>query len=103
MVVHIDPASGAFVEPREGAVPVVLDGEVLNALSTSAQGLAETPSPVAGGGVMVDLRGRFQSTHVAVLDGEGRLTAPCRSGLPHARLAHGASGAAADSIAEVGP
>ncbi|MDH3197723.1 MAG: hypothetical protein OEO21_05730 [Candidatus Krumholzibacteria bacterium] len=84
MVVHIDPATGEFVEPRDGTVPVALDKEMLDALSTSAEGLVETPSPVPGGGVMVDLRGRFHSTHVAVVDGEGGLSATCHSGEPHA-------------------
>ena len=83
MVVHVDPVTGEFVEPRDGTVPVALDKETLNSLSTSAEGLAETPSPVPGGGVMVDLRGRFQSTHVAVVDGDGQLSATCHSGTPH--------------------
>jgi hypothetical protein len=84
MVVHIDPATGEFVEPRDGTVPVALDKETLDALSTSAEGLVETPSPVPGGGVMVDLRGRFHSTHIAVTDGAGGLSATCHSGAPHA-------------------
>lgn len=83
MVVHVDPVTGEFVAPGDGTVPVTLDKEMLNALSTSAEGLVETPSPVPGGGVMVDLRGRFQSTHIAVVDGDGRFSAACYSGAPH--------------------
>ena len=78
-VVHFDPATGKVVEPSIDSVPVEFPAEWQNALSTSAEGLVEVPSPVEGGGVMVDLRGRFRSAMVAVTDEDGNVTAPCVS------------------------
>lgn len=78
-VVHFDPATGKVVEPSPSAAPVTFGPEWRNSLSTSADGLVEERSPIPGGGVMVDLRGRFRSAMVAVTDGEGHVTAPCVS------------------------
>jgi hypothetical protein len=41
-----------------------------NALSTSHLGLVQVPSPVRGGGVIVDLQGRFRAPLLATV-GEG--------------------------------
>jgi hypothetical protein len=80
--IYIDAATGGIVSEPNGTAPVVLDPGVQNALSTSAEGLVETPSPVPGGGVMVELDGRFQNAMMATVDGGGEMTAPCVSGLP---------------------
>src|SRR5262245_57755342 len=62
MTVHVDPQTGALRrEPAAGTAPLQLSPQLQNALSTSHQGLVETPSPVPGGGIKVDLQGRFQS------------------------------------------
>jgi hypothetical protein len=45
-----------------------------DALSTSSEGLVETLSPVPGGGVKVDLQGRFRSPLIATQDAEGKIT-----------------------------
>jgi hypothetical protein len=81
-IVHIDPEMGIPADASPDAVPVVFDEELRNALSTSSEGLVEVPSPVPGGGIMVDLEGRFQNTFVAAVDESGRVGASCTSSLP---------------------
>ena len=81
-MVHIDPVTGQLADPGPGTRPVVFDARLQNALSTSPEGLEEVASPVEGGGTMVDLQGRFQSTMVSTVDENGVLRAPCFSGLP---------------------
>ncbi len=80
--IHIDPATGALVDPAPGMAPVIFDEALQNALSTSPEGLVEVASPVDGGGTMIDLQGRFQNTMVSTLDENGVVQAPCFSGLP---------------------
>jgi hypothetical protein len=50
------------------------------ALSTSSEGLVEEKSPVAGGGVMVNLQGRFQNAMTIAVDENGTVAAPCITG-----------------------
>ena len=72
MIIYIDPQTGAILnEPAPGTVPLQLTPKLQNALSTSHQGLVETPA--AGGGVKIDLQGRFQSPLVATIDANGNL------------------------------
>ena len=74
MIIHIDPQTGAILEgPAPGSVPMQMTPDLANALSTSHQGLQETPSPVLGGGVIVDLQGRFLSPLVGTIDADGNL------------------------------
>jgi hypothetical protein len=74
MIIYIDPQTGALLHaPAPGTVPLQLTPALRNALSTSHQGLVETPSAVPGGGVKVDLQGRFQSPLVATIDANGNL------------------------------
>jgi hypothetical protein len=74
--VAVDPATGQFVEPE-----TVTAGEAgktgLDALSRSDHGLVEEASPVPGGGVMVNLQGRFQNTFTATTDADGKLAIEC--------------------------
>jgi hypothetical protein len=70
------PAAGmrAYVDPRTGAlVPAPVPGAPPAApgFSRSAAGLVETRAP--GGGVMVNLQGRFQSPLVATVGPDGRV------------------------------
>ncbi|MGD8412940.1 MAG: hypothetical protein PVF33_01835 [Candidatus Latescibacterota bacterium] len=78
-VVEVDPATGQPAPTPEGAAPVIFDEEMRNRLSTSSQGLVEVPSPVPGGGTMVDLQGRFQHAFVATADDTGRVDVNCVS------------------------
>jgi hypothetical protein len=74
MTIHIDPLTGALLkEPAPRSLPLQLPPSLLNALSTSHQGLVEAPSPVPGGGVMVDLQGRFRSMLFATIGPDGRV------------------------------
>jgi hypothetical protein len=74
MIIHIDPQTGAILKgPAPGAVPLQLSPAVQNTLSTSHQGLAEVPSPFHGGGVKVDLQGRFRSPSFATIDSNGNV------------------------------
>jgi hypothetical protein len=74
MMIHVDPQTGAIVkEPAPGTVPLPLTPQLRNALSTSHQGLVEEVSPVPGGGIKIDLQGRFQSTLMATIDGDGKV------------------------------
>jgi hypothetical protein len=72
MIIYIDPQTGAILnEPAPGTVPLQLTPKLQNALSTSHQGLVETPA--AGGGVKIDLQGRFQSPLAVTIDANGNL------------------------------
>ena len=74
VTIHIDPQTGTILKgPAPGAVPLQLSPAVQNALSTSHQGLAEVPSPFHGGGVKVDLQGRFRSPSLATIDSNGNV------------------------------
>jgi hypothetical protein len=76
-VVHIDPATGRLASTPQGTAPAMFDEEMRNRLSTSSEGLVEKPSPVPGGGTMVDLQGRFQNAFVAAVNDSGRVEATC--------------------------
>lgn len=72
MTIYIDPQTGAILkEPAPGTAPLQLTSEILNALSTSDQGLVEVPLP--GGGFKLDLQGRFQSPLVGTIDANGKV------------------------------
>ena len=73
-MIYIDPRTGAFLkEPAPGTLPLQVSPQFLNSLSTSHEGLTEQPSTLPGGGVKVDLQGRFQSPFVATVDANGKL------------------------------
>lgn len=75
--VYIDPATGKLIpRPATPDQPQAVTGPgpittVPPELSTSAKGLQVVPNPKTGGGVMVDLQGRFQQRTTATLDAEG--------------------------------
>jgi hypothetical protein len=74
MIIHIDPQTGVFRrQPAPGTVPLQISPQTLNALSTSHQGLVEVPSSAPGGGIRVDLQGRFQSPLFATVDRDGKV------------------------------
>lgn len=71
--VYIDPQTGEFIqEPRQGQEALKITPEMQNATSTSSEGLVEEISPVPGGGVMIDLKGRFQSPLIITQDPAGK-------------------------------
>jgi hypothetical protein len=75
MKIYIDPQTGQLTtEEPAGAVPLQLSPAEANALSTSHQGLVESLSPAPGGGVILDLQGRFQNPIFATVDANGKVT-----------------------------
>ena len=73
-VVHFDE-SGQIIEEPQGAVDD-FNAALQQSINTSSEGLVEQATPV-GGGVMVDLEGRFESAATATVDANGNLVAPC--------------------------
>ena len=73
MKVYVDPQTGAIrQDPTPGLVPLQLSPQERNALSTSHRGLVEVPSLVPGGGVELDLQGRFQIPLIGTVDPDGK-------------------------------
>ena len=71
---YVDPQTGVVREgPAPGTVPPPLSPQEQNALSTSTEGLVQVPSPVPGGGVMLDLQGRFQSPLIGTIGADGKV------------------------------
>jgi hypothetical protein len=75
-VLHLDE-NGQIVEEPSNAASPDLNATLKEALNTSSEGLTVENSAVPGGGVFVDLQGRFQSTQIATVDPNGKVTAPC--------------------------
>jgi hypothetical protein len=74
MTIYIDPQTGEIrPDPAPGTVPLQLTPEQRNAFSTSHEGLVEVPSTEPGGGVKLDLQGRFQSPLVGTIDADGKV------------------------------
>ena len=57
-VVHLDDRGRPTTQVSR-ADRAQLDAAVSSSVNTSTEGLVERPSPVAGGGIIVDLQGRF--------------------------------------------
>lgn len=73
LTIFIDPQSGAIRStPAPGTVPLEIPPQQRATFSTSAAGLVEVPSPVPGGGVSVDLQGRFQSPLIVTVTPDGK-------------------------------
>src|SRR5262245_22126949 len=60
-----DPDTGEFIEPPPGAASA--EGPPPSSFSTSGDGLAETASPVPGGGVTVEVGDRFMNAMTATV------------------------------------
>ena len=74
MLIYIDPQTGQLLKgPAPGSIPLQLSPSLRNALSTSHQGLVAVPSSVPGGGVKVDLQGRFLSPLITTIDANGKV------------------------------
>ena len=72
MTVYIDPQTGAILsEPAPRSAPLRITPQERNAASTSHLGLTQEPASVPGGGVKLDLQGRFQSPMVVTIDANG--------------------------------
>lgn len=74
MTIHIDPQTGRILEqPAGGTAPFELTPELQKAVSTSHDGFVAVPSPIQGGGIIINLQGRFQNPLVATIDADGTL------------------------------
>ncbi len=74
MRVYIDPNTGEILEPPAGAPAAETPESLEKAFNTSSEGLVETPSPVPGGGIILDLQGRFRSPLVATQGADGKIS-----------------------------
>ena len=72
-ILNLDP-SGKFTPAQHASDVQVLLGD---AASQSQEGLVQENSPVKGGGVMVNLQGRFQNAMTMSIDANGQTSAPC--------------------------
>ena len=68
---HVDPMTGSLVAPPAGAPALELSPDLLQAFSTSGDGLVEVALP--DGTVRVRLDGRFMSATVATIDADGQV------------------------------
>ena len=76
--VTIDPDTGDFIDPPAAEQPA--RGQVAplaSALSSYHGDLVVVPSPTPGGGLMVDLRGRFQQVMKATIRPDGPPAVHC--------------------------
>jgi hypothetical protein len=69
--IHIDPQTGRRVAPSAPVAAMAVDP----AFGTSQQGLVELAAP--GGGVKVDLNGRFRSAATATVGADGKVAVDC--------------------------
>ena len=69
--IHVDPRTGKRVPRPAGAAAV----PPAPAFSTSHQGLVEKPAP--GGGIMIDLQGRFRNAATATVGADGTVHRDC--------------------------
>jgi hypothetical protein len=75
MRVYRDPVTGQFIPRPEGLVEPEFPKDLNDPLSTSGEGLEIKPAP--GGGVMMDLQGRFQNTATVNVDAQGKPVISC--------------------------
>lgn len=74
MMVHIDPITGQFSQtPAQGYESLKITGEMLNAASTSSEGLIQEPTPIEGGGIQINLQGRFRSPIISTQNPKGEI------------------------------
>jgi hypothetical protein len=71
--IYIDPKTGEISKPAPKPAPVQPQQKRFEAATDSSTELRETPSPRPGGGVMVDLKGRFRSSLTATRGADGKL------------------------------
>ncbi len=72
--IHVDPQTGARTgAPADARAATAADP----AFSTSHDGLVERPAP--GGGVTVDLQGRFRSAVIATVGADGKVDVDCHA------------------------
>lgn len=84
MRVYRDPKTGKFGVPPPSSAARRRAPTLQQALSRSHEGLEEVYNDGPGGGVFVDLRGRFLAPVVARKGPDGKVSVECLHGLPEA-------------------
>ncbi|MBE0567194.1 MAG: hypothetical protein IH621_14635 [Krumholzibacteria bacterium] len=69
--------SGFLATTGDPDAPDATKGLIGDVTSTSHEGLVSEPSPVPGGGVMIDLQGRFRNTATAALADSDSVVVQC--------------------------
>lgn len=82
LTVYKDPETGRLRPLPPEKLQELTSPELRKAVSLSHEGLKETAAP--GGGVMVDLQGRFQSAMQARIAADGELLTDCGHAEPSA-------------------
>jgi hypothetical protein len=77
MTVYKDPDTGRLLPLPADELQRLLTKDLRSAISTSQDGLVETAAP--GGGVMIDLRGRFRNMTWATVGPDGKVVTHCDS------------------------
>jgi hypothetical protein len=75
--VHFDPVTGQIIPPPVAVAPAAPALPANHPLSTSGEGLVETPGQTRAGGVILDLQGRFRSTVVTSVGPDGTPLTRC--------------------------
>lgn len=84
MKVYVDPTTGQLShQPPANQPSMTLSPAEQNAFSRSGQGLVQVPNAGPGGGVKLDLQGRFQSPLIATVGPDGRVQMKHGGELPH--------------------
>jgi hypothetical protein len=78
MKIYIDPRTGNFSDPPAQELPTASQ-QSLDASKESSPELRQTLSPRPGGGVMIDLRGRFHGPLTATRKPDGKVSIEHRS------------------------
>lgn len=79
IVVHIDPITGEFRPGPPGGATLP---QAAQAAKAAAPPFKEIPSPIPGGGVMIDVQGHFHTPLVATMDADGKVTLKHESTMP---------------------
>ncbi len=74
MEAYVDPATGRFIVPPAGTVAADAGGRAAAEIDVDA---AEVHSPVVGGGMMMDLRGRPKAALTGQVTADGHSVVEC--------------------------
>lgn len=78
--IYVDPTTGKVIAPPRAPAAPAPSAKPSPSLDTSGQGLVRTPAP--GGGVMINLQGRFRNQAVATMSADGRVDQKCQAAPP---------------------
>jgi hypothetical protein len=82
MKVYIDPETGEFLDAPPEKKTAEIQRADEEAISTSHEGLEQREVDMPGGGVMIDLKGRFRHYQTATKDADGNIIIRCTPNEP---------------------